>query len=220
MLNEGKRKRVGVLISGRGSNMNALIEAARDPAYPAEIALVLSNIASAAGLDRAASEGIAAEIVDHKAFVSREAFERALDDALNVHGIEIVCLAGFMRILTPWFISRWEGRLLNIHPSLLPAFKGLHTHAAALAAGVRLHGCTVHFVTPDLDSGPIIAQAAVPVLGHDDEAALGKRVLAQEHRIYPAVLAALAKGEVELVEGRAVSRAPRHIHGEALVVAG
>jgi phosphoribosylglycinamide formyltransferase-1 len=196
------KRRVAILISGRGSNMASLIEAAKAPDYPAEIALVVSNIPGAPGLERAAAEGVATAVVDHKTYPEREAFERALDRALTAHGAEILCLAGFMRILTPWFINRWIGRMLNIHPSLLPLFKGLHTHRRALEEGVRIHGCTVHYVTPELDSGPIIAQAAVPVLPSDTENALSARVLRQEHVIYPLALRLVASGKVPLQQGR------------------
>ena len=198
------RKRVAVLISGRGSNMAALIEAAKAPDYPAEIALVLSNVPGAGGLATATANGIATATVDHRAFKGdREAFERAVNAELEKQRIDIVCLAGFMRILTPWLVGRWEGRMINVHPSLLPSFPGLDTHARALAAGVRLHGCTVHLVTAGVDEGPILAQAAVPVLPGDSEAALAARVLAEEHRIYPAALAWLAAGRVRVEGGRA-----------------
>jgi phosphoribosylglycinamide formyltransferase-1 len=197
------RKRTAVLISGRGSNMAALIEAAQQPDYPAEIVLVVANVADAAGLARAAAAGIATAVVDHRPFgKDREAFERALDAALAAQRIELVCLAGFMRLLTPWFVGRWHGRLINIHPSLLPAFKGLDTHARALAAGCRIHGATVHFVVPETDAGPIIVQAAVPVLDDDTADSLAARVLAAEHRIYPFALAALAAGQVRMTDGR------------------
>jgi phosphoribosylglycinamide formyltransferase 1 len=197
------RKRVAIVISGRGSNMVALIEAAKDPAYPAEIALVISNEPAAEGLKRAAAAEIPTMVVDHRPFgKDREAFERALQGALEQHRIEIVCLAGFMRLLTPWLVSRWQGRLLNIHPALLPAFKGLDTHARALAAGVKEHGATVHFVVPEMDSGPIIAQAAVPIRPGDSEAALAARVLEVEHRIYPHALRLVAEGRVTIANGR------------------
>jgi phosphoribosylglycinamide formyltransferase-1 len=197
------KRRVAVLISGRGSNMASLIEAARVPDYPAEIVLAVSNIPGVLGLARAAAEGgIATAVVDHKTYPEREAFERALDRELAQHGTEILCLAGFMRILTPWFINRWIGRMLNIHPSLLPLFKGLHTHRRALEEGVRIHGCTVHYVTPELDSGPIVAQAAVPVLPSDTEETLSARVLRQEHVLYPLALRLVASGRVRLQEGR------------------
>jgi phosphoribosylglycinamide formyltransferase-1 len=197
------RKRTAVLISGRGTNMAALIEAAQAPDYPAEIALVLSNRPDALGLDRASAAGIATQVVDHTRFgKDREGFERALDAALSAREIEIVCLAGLMRLLTPWFVRRWENRLINVHPALLPAFKGLDTHARALREGVRLHGATVHFVVPEMDSGPIIAQAAVPVNDGDSEEALAARVLAAEHRIYPLALKLLAAGRLSVVDGR------------------
>ena len=197
------RKRVAILISGRGSNMVALIEAAKDQTYPAEIALVVSNEPAAEGLQRAAAEGIRTAVVDHRKFgKDREAFERALQDELQTHTIELVCLAGFMRLLTPWFVCQWDGRLLNIHPALLPAFKGLDTHARAIAAGATQHGATVHFVVPEMDSGPIIAQAAVPVQSGDTEATLAARVLEVEHRIYPQALRWVAEGRVQIADGR------------------
>jgi phosphoribosylglycinamide formyltransferase-1 len=198
------RAKVAVLISGRGSNMVTLLEAARRPDYPAEIVLVASNRPNAPGLARAAEAGIATVAVDHRAYPDRAAFERALDEALRRHGVEFLVLAGFMRVLTPWFVEAWAGRMLNIHPSLLPLFRGTHTHAQALAAGVRVHGCTVHFVVPELDAGPIVAQAAVPVLPEDDEDALSARVLVQEHRLYPAALALVASGRARLDGGRVV----------------
>jgi phosphoribosylglycinamide formyltransferase 1 len=193
------KKRVAVLISGRGSNMAALIEAAREPSYPAAIVLVVSNRADAAGLRHARSEGIATAVVDHSAFGGdREAFERALQRELAEHRIDLVCLAGFMRLLTPWFVRRWQGRLLNIHPSLLPAFKGLNTHRRALAAGAAYHGATVHFVVAEMDSGPIIVQERLSILDTDDAETLAQRVLAIEHRIYPQALARVALGEAAL----------------------
>ena len=189
------RKRVAVLISGRGSNMTALIEAAKAADYPAEIALVVSNNPDAAGLVRAAAEGIATAVVDHRPFgPDREAFERALDAELQRHRIEIVCLAGFLRLLTPWFVTRWNGRMLNIHPALLPQFKGLHTHRRALEAGVERHGATVHFVVPEMDAGPVVAQDWIAVRKGDTEETLAQRVLEVEHRIYPQALRALAEG--------------------------
>lgn len=185
------RRRVGVLISGRGSNMMALLAAARAPGYPAEIAVVLANRADAAGLALARAEGVPAIAVPGRRFgPDRRAHEAALGDELDRHGVEFVCLAGYLRLLTPWFVGRYAGRMLNIHPSLLPAFPGLDTHARALAAGVKLHGCSVHLVTEGMDEGPILAQGAVPVLPGDDEAALAARVLALEHRLYPAALRA------------------------------
>jgi len=201
------RPRVGILISGRGSNMVSLAEAARQPGYPAEIALVLSNVPGAPGLERASGFGIATATVDHRAFgKDREAFERAMDEVLRAHQIDLVVLAGFMRIMTAWFVKRWEGRMINIHPSLLPLFKGTHTHRQALESGVSEHGCSVHFVVPELDAGPVIAQAKVPVLPGDDEDTLAARVLAQEHGLYPQALAAVASGAVALVDGALVRR--------------
>jgi phosphoribosylglycinamide formyltransferase-1 len=197
------KKRVAVLISGRGSNMVALIEAARAKDYPAEIALVLSNRPDAAGLARARNAGIATAVVDHRQFGDdREAFERSLDDELLKYRIELICLAGFMRLLTPWFIKRWSGRILNIHPALLPQFKGLHTHRRALDAGVKQHGATVHFVVEETDAGPIILQQSVPVLAGDAEETLAARVLAIEHRIYPQALRLVVEGRVKFAGAR------------------
>src|SRR5579885_3572616 len=182
------RKRVAVLISGRGSNLAALIRAAHEATYPAEISLVVSNRPEAAGLSIARAAGLATEVVDHAAFgADRPAFERALERRLNTYGVELVCLAGFMRILTADFVNQWHGRMLNIHPALLPAFKGLDTHRRALEAGVKIHGATVHFVVPETDSGPIIMQGAVAA-----------RVLAVEHRIYPSALRLVASGRVRM----------------------
>ena len=193
------RKRVAVLISGRGSNMAALIDAAKDLTYPAEIALVLSNVPEAGGLEVAEAAGIATEVVDHKPFgKDRAAFERALQAVLEKHEIEIVCLAGFMRILTADFVGKWQGRMINIHPALLPQFKGVDTHRRALEAKVKQHGATVHFVVPEMDSGPIILQDAVEVRPDDTEATLAARVLAVEHRIYPQALKMLAEGRCRL----------------------
>ena len=181
--------RTAILISGRGSNMSALIEAARMPDFPAQIALVASNVPGAGGLLRAQAEGIAIETVDHKLFGrDREAFERALDHSLRAYRIELVCLAGFLRLLTPWFVNAWQGRLINIHPALLPAFKGLDTHARALAAGVRKHGASVHHVTAGMDEGPIILQGEIAVMDNDTPDTLAKRVLDVEHKIYPRAL--------------------------------
>ncbi len=215
----GERKRIGVLISGRGSNMAALVEAARrDPAFPAEPALVLSNRADAQGLAFATGGGVETAVVDHKPFgKDREAFERALDARLRKSGVELVCLAGFMRLLTPWFVEQWRDRLINIHPSLLPAFQGLHTHERALATGVRLHGCTVHFVRAEMDDGPIIAQAAVPVLPGDDADSLAARVLVMEHRLYPLALGLVAAGNVRVENERTVFTPPEAA-AEALLV--
>lgn len=195
-----KRKRVAILISGRGSNMRSLVEAARAPDFPAEIALVVSNIADAGGLDFARTQGVATAVVDHKIFSDREKFERAMQETLLAQEIDLICLAGFMRLLTPWFVGQWRNRMLNIHPALLPSYRGLHTHERALADGVKIHGATVHFVAPEMDAGPIVVQAAVAVLQDDTPAALAARVLAQEHRIYPLALKLVAGGAAR-VEG-------------------
>jgi phosphoribosylglycinamide formyltransferase 1 len=190
------RKRVAILISGRGSNMAALIEAAKAPDYPADIVLVVSNRPDAAGLARAKNAGIATTVVDHTAYgKDREAFERALQAELEAHRIDLVCLAGFMRLLSPWLVERWRGRMLNIHPALLPAFKGLDTHRRALAAGATMHGATVHLVVADVDSGPILIQEGLPVRADDTEETLSARVLEIEHRIYPQALKLLAQGQ-------------------------
>lgn len=198
------RKRVGVLISGRGSNLVALIEAMRDPAYPAEIVLVISNRPDAKGLERAAEAGIPTCTIDHKPFASREEFEAELNKALEAADVEIVCNAGFMRLLTKTFVERWRDRQLNIHPSLLPAFKGLDTHERALAAGAKIAGCTVHIVRTEMDAGPIVAQAAVCVLADDTPVSLAARVLEAEHRIYPLALSLLASGQLRIDGERAV----------------
>jgi len=209
-----RRKRVAVLISGRGSNMAALIQAAKQPDYPAEIALVISNRPDAAGVKNAEAAGIATTIVDHTRYgKDREAFERALQTNLDVHGVGFVCLAGFMRMLTPWFVRQWEERMINIHPSLLPAFKGLDTHARALAAGVKIHGASVHFVVAEVDSGPIIAQAAVPVLAADTPESLAARVLAAEHRVYPLALRLVAEGRARIADGHCVIDGPAAVEG-------
>jgi phosphoribosylglycinamide formyltransferase-1 len=197
------RKRVAVLISGRGSNMAALVDAAKDKNYPAEIALVLSNRADAGGLLVAQAADITTAVVEHTQFgKDRAAFEQALQATLEKHHIEIVCLAGFMRLLTADFVGRWQGRMLNIHPALLPAFKGLDTHKRALEADAKVHGATVHFVVPEMDSGPIIAQGAVNVQPGDTEEALAVRVLKVEHRIYPLALQYVAEGRVRVADGR------------------
>lgn len=196
------RLRVAVLISGRGSNMKSLIDAARRPDFPAEIALIASNVPDAGGLAIARDAGIATVALDHRQFAGREAFERALNAKLVEAKIGFVCLAGFMRLLTPYFVNAWAGRMINIHPSLLPAFPGLDTHARALAAGARFAGCTVHFVTSEMDVGPIVGQASVPVLDGDDADALAARVLAAEHRLYPHALALITSGRAKVVDGR------------------
>jgi phosphoribosylglycinamide formyltransferase-1 len=210
------RKRTAILISGRGSNMRSLVAAARAADFPAEVVLVLSNVADAGGLVFARGEGIATEAVDHKAFDSRENFERAMQAVLEAHRIELVCLAGFMRLLSPWFVENWRGRMLNVHPALLPSYRGLHTHERALADGVKIHGATVHFVVPEMDAGPIVAQAAVAVRGDDTPEILGARVLAQEHVIYPRALALAASGAAR-VEGGRVLLADEPAVGAALV---
>ena len=198
-----KRLRAAILISGRGSNMDALVGAARERDFPAEIALVLSNRADAPGLLRAKAMGLATAAVDHKIYAGREEFERSMQIVLETYRVDIICLAGFMRILTPWFTSLWMGRMLNVHPALLPAYRGLDTHERALKDGVKIHGCTVHFVVPQMDEGPIVAQAAVRVLDDDTPESLAARVLEQEHRIYPLALRLVASGAVR-VEGNRV----------------
>jgi len=202
------KKKVGVLVSGRGSNLQALLDASADPAYPAEIVLVVSNVAGAFALERARAAGVPTCVVSHKDYASREDFDAAMDAQLRRAGVEIVCLAGFMRLLSTPFVRSWDGRMINIHPSLLPSFKGLHTHARAIEAGVKLHGCTVHLVTPDLDDGPILVQAAVPVLSGDTEETLAARVLAQEHAAYPLALRLLAEGRVRVDGNRAQVESP------------
>jgi phosphoribosylglycinamide formyltransferase 1 len=204
------KKRVAVLISGRGSNMSALIEAARAKDYPAEIVLVVSNRPDAAGLARAREAAIATAVIDHRLFgQNRETFERALDNELRKYRIDIVCLAGFMRLLTAWFIGRWSGRILNIHPALLPEFKGLDTHRRALEAGVKRHGATVHFVVEETDAGPVISQQSVPVLQGDTEETLAARVLEIEHRIYPEALRLVAEGRAKFATPQAEIKNPR-----------
>jgi phosphoribosylglycinamide formyltransferase-1 len=195
-------RRVGILISGRGSNMRSLVEAAEAAGYPAEPCLVLSNRPDAAGLEFARDTGLATAVVDHRDFSSREEFDAEIDAQLRSHHVELVACAGFMRIMTAGLIDKWAGRMLNIHPSLLPSYRGLDTHERALADGVRVHGCSVHFVVPELDAGPIVAQAAVPVLTGDTPGTLAARVLKAEHVIYPQALAWVASGEVELVDGK------------------
>ena len=210
------RKRTAVLISGRGSNLQALIDAAAAPDYPAQIVLVVSNVADAAGLARAKAAGIATRTIPHRAQPSREAFDAALDSVLREFRVELVCLAGFMRILSAGFVEAWKGRLVNIHPSLLPAFKGTGVHARVRAAGVRITGCTVHFVVPELDSGPIIAQAAIAVRASDTEEAIAARTLAAEHRLYPMALKLLAEDRVRLVGDTAACGEDAAISSDAL----
>lgn len=202
------KRRVAILISGRGSNMTALIEAAKAQDFPAEIVLVVSNIANAGGLAKASEAGIETATIESKPFgKDREAFERKLQDTLTGHNIELVCLAGFLRLLTPWFVKQWDGRMLNIHPALLPSYKGLHTHERALADGVKIHGATVHFVVPEMDSGPIVMQGAVSVLDNDTPDTLAARVLGVEHQIYPDSLRLVASGNTRLENGRCVTNA-------------
>ena len=195
-------KQIVILISGRGSNMEALIRARYQGQLPANIAAVISNRPDAAGLATAAAAGIATSVLDHRSFADRDRFDAALAETIDRHAPDLVILAGFMRILGEAFVRRYEGRLLNIHPSLLPAFPGLHTHRRALEEGVRIHGCTVHFVTPALDHGPVVIQAAVPVLDGDDEASLAARVLVQEHRIFPRAVRWFVEDRLSLLSGR------------------
>ncbi|MEI8394481.1 MAG: phosphoribosylglycinamide formyltransferase [Rhodospirillaceae bacterium] len=192
------RLRVAVLISGRGSNLQALIDASDDDSFPAEIALVIANQGDAGGLMRAKDAGIRTEIINHRSFNAKQGFEASIDATLRGARIDLVCLAGFMRILTPWFVERWRDRLINIHPSLLPAFKGLDTHNQALEAGVRFTGCTVHYVRPEMDDGPIIVQAAVPVIAGDTADLLAARVLAAEHRCYPLAVRLIGEGRIRV----------------------
>jgi phosphoribosylglycinamide formyltransferase-1 len=196
------RLRVGVLISGRGSNLQALIDATADPAAPAEVALVISSQGDALGLTRARTAGIRSEIINHRAFNAKQGFEASLDAALRSARIDLVCLAGFMRILTPWFVERWRDRLINIHPSLLPAFKGLDTHTRVLESGARFSGCTVHFVRAEMDHGPIIVQAVAPVMPGDTPETLADRVLELEHRCYPLAVQLIAEGRVRVRDER------------------
>lgn len=196
-----EKKRVGILVSGRGSNLQALLDAAAQPDYPAQIVRVISNVPGVLGLERAQKAGIPTAVISHKDYADRENFERAVNKQLEADAVEIVCLAGFMRVLTEYFVTYWNGRLLNIHPSLLPLFKGLHTHERAIEEGVRFAGCTVHFVVPEMDSGPIIVQAAVPVLPDDTPDLLAARVLEQEHVAYPLALALVCEGKAWMENG-------------------
>jgi len=214
------RKRLAVLISGRGSNLQSLIDACAAPGYPAEIVVVLANVAGVQGLARAEQAGIPTVVVSHKDFAGREDFEDAVHAAIAAAQADLVCLAGFMRILTDGFIKRWHNRLINIHPSLLPAFRGLHTHERALEAGVRFAGCTVHFVRPAMDDGPIIVQAAVPIRPDDDADALAARVLEQEHRIYPLAVRLIAEGRVRVVGERVLIDGARVPDGALINPAG
>ena len=210
--------KVAVLISGRGSNLQALIDAfgPQMASSPVQIVLVLSNRPEAQGLERAAKAGLKTEIVDHKAFARRDDFDVAMDREIRAAGAEFVVLAGFMRLLTEGFINAWKDRMINIHPALLPSFKGLDTHKRALEAGVKLHGCTVHFVRHETDTGPIIAQAAVPVLPGDDEAMLATRVLRAEHKLYPLALRLVAEGKVRVEDERAIVADGRAVDGVLL----
>ncbi len=206
-------KSIVILISGRGSNMESLLKAVADRALPVRVAAVLSNRPHAKGLETAAAHGVPTGVVDHQQFASREAFDAAMAEAIDAFAPDLVVLAGFMRILTEGFVRQFEGRLINIHPSLLPAFPGLHTHQRALQEGVRVHGCTVHFVTPALDHGPVIVQAVVPVIDGDDEASLAARVLAQEHQVYPLAVRWFAEDRLRLVDGRVELNAPQDAKG-------
>ena len=212
------RMKVAVLISGRGSNLQALLDACAAEDFPAEIVAVISNKAGAQGLERARKAGVAASFIDHTLFDDRETFEKELDAKLKETGTQLVALAGFMRILTPWFVERWKDRLINIHPSLLPAFRGVHTHERALEQGVRLHGATVHYVRPDMDDGPIIGQAAVPVLPGDDADALSDRVLEAEHVLYPACLKLIAEGKARVTAERVKIDKDAAADGAALLI--
>ncbi len=207
-MNPGSRKRAAVLISGRGSNMIELVKAAIDPAYPAEIVMVISNRADAAGLDVAEASNIPTRIIAHGDFDDRAAHDMAIDEALEAVNADFVCLAGYMRLLSDEFVKKWQGRMINVHPALLPSFKGLDTHARALMAGCRIHGATVHFVTSDMDEGPIILQGAVPVVAGDTEDTLAERVLAVEHQLYPAALKMIAEGSVRMSGGGSVLCGP------------
>ncbi len=198
------KKRVAVLISGRGSNMSALIEAAKNADFPAEIVAVIANKSDAGGLDAARAQGIQAYAIPHRDYASKQQHEAAVSEALHTAKADIVCLAGYMRLLSPEFVREWEGKMLNIHPSLLPLFRGLHTHDQALEAGVRVHGCTVHFVTAGMDEGPIIAQTAVPVKTGDTADSLAERVLSVEHETYARALALVATGKAKMENGRTV----------------
>lgn len=199
-----RKLKLGVLISGRGSNLQALIDACAEADYPAEIVLVISNRPDAMGLERARTADIATQVIEHTAYGDRESFDRDMNAALRDAGVELVCLAGFMRLLSAWLVARWPDRIVNIHPSLLPAFKGTDSHAQALAAGVEVSGCTVHFVVPEMDAGPIILQAEVPVLAGDDEDSLAARVLTAEHQCYPQAVRLIAENRVAVEGERAV----------------
>lgn len=196
------RLKLGVLFSGRGTNLQAILDACKDTDFPAEIALALSNRPDAAGLQRAEAEGIPTDVIDHKYFADRPSFERAMNARLDAAGVQLICLAGFMRLLTPTFVNHWDGRAINIHPSLLPAFPGLDTHARAIDAGARFAGCTVHFLSAEMDAGPIIAQAAMPIHADDTPDSLAARVLEAEHEIYRRAIRWIADGRVSIEDGR------------------
>ena len=200
------KARVAVLISGSGTNLQALLDAARDPAYPAQIVLVISNRPGAFGLTRAEKAGVKTLTLDHKSFATRAAFDAALDDALRAHDIDLVCLAGFMRLLTRGFVDKWPNKLINVHPALLPAFPGLDVQQRAIDAGARFSGCTVHFVTAEMDAGPILVQAVVPILSDDTADSLSDRIRVQEHRAFPLALKLVAEGRVTIENGRALIR--------------
>ncbi len=211
------KKRIAILISGRGSNMKSLVEACRAPDYPAEPVVVISNRPDAPGLQWAKEQGLPTLGLDHKRYESREHFDGQLMSVLEMSRVDLVCLAGFMRLMTPSLVERWRDRMLNIHPALLPSFKGLHTHERALAAGVKIHGCTVHLVRPEMDEGPIIGQAAVPVLEGDTFDTLAARVLAAEHELYPRCLALYASGQAIVENERVSIRAAERRDGGLLV---
>ena len=202
------RVKVAALISGRGSNLKALLDACAEPSFPAEIVMVISNRANAGGLRHAEAAGVATRVIDHRTYDDRDSFDRAMEEEIVAVGAHLICLAGFMRLLGAAFTQRWHDRVINIHPSLLPSFRGLDTHRRVLEAGVPITGCTVHLVRPALDDGPIIVQSAVPVLPDDDEAQLAARVLAQEHRIYPLALSLLASGRAKVIHERVVVSGP------------
>lgn len=202
------RLKLGVLISGRGSNMSTLINAAKNPDYPAEIAVVISNNPSADGLNAASKSGIPVSAISHKDYATPDEFEMAIHDRLTAAKVDLVCLAGFMRILSADFVGRWQDRLINIHPSLLPAFKGLHVHERIIESGGKISGCTVHYVRPEMDDGPIIIQAAVPVLPGDDADSLAARVLEAEHQIYPKAVEMIARGQIRVSGCRTLVERP------------
>lgn len=212
--------KIAVLISGGGTNLQALIDACKDPAFPAEIAIVISNKADAFGLERAKKAGIPTAVVNHKNFDGREAFDAELDKVIRASGADFVCLAGFLRILTDGFVNGWRDKMINIHPSLLPSFKGLHVQQAAIDAGVKFSGCTVHFVVPEMDAGPIIVQAVVPIHQNDTEDTLAARILEQEHKIYPLALKLCAEGKVTVEGNKAIIRDEAHPDGALMNPAG